>query len=198
MYLYFRGNYMAIYSSYADADLVALLKAGDKAALKEIYARYQGVLYSHAYRRLPEREEVRDIIQELFVYLWANRRQLQFKTSLSAYLYASVRNRVLNQYRNRQVRDNFAASLQEFIDAGENAIEDQFREKELRLLIEREVAALPEQMRIVFEMSRNRDMSHSEIADELGISPNTVRNQVHNALKVLRTKLGNNNLLTLF
>jgi RNA polymerase sigma-70 factor (family 1) len=189
---------MAVYTSYSDTDLVTLLKAGDKTALKEIYARYYGILYSHAYRRLPDREEVRDIIQELFAYLWTNRRQLAFKTSLSSYLYAAVRNRVLNQYRNRKVRDNFVASLQGFIDAGENVIEDELQEKELRKLIEKEVKALPEQMRIVFEMSRNLEMSHSEIATELGLSTNTVRNQVHNALKVLRGKLGNNNLLMLF
>ncbi len=189
---------MAVYSSYSDASLASLLKESDRKALNEIYARYQGVLYSHAYRRLSDREEVRDIIQELFVYLWTNREQLEFKTSLSAYLYAAVRNRVLNRYRNQKVRDNFAASLQEFIDAGENLIEDHLQEKELRELIEKEVSALPEQMKLVFEMSRKLEMSHNEIAGKLGISPHTVRNQVHNALKILRVKIGNNNLLTLF
>lgn len=189
---------MAIYSSYADLELITLLKKSDKAALAEIYKRYQGVLYSHAYRRLPDREEVRDIIQELFVYLWTNRQQLYMTTSLSSYLYASVRNRVLNQYRNRKVRDNFAASLQEFIDQGENVIEEHLREKELSILIEAEIAALPSQMRLVFEMSRKLEMSHSEIADTLNLSTHTVRNQVHNALKILRVKLGANILLILF
>lgn len=189
---------MAIYSSFTDLELIALLKKNDKVALAEIYKRYQGVLYSHAYRRLPDREEVRDIIQELFVYLWTSRQQLHMTTSLSSYLYASVRNRVLNQYRNKKVRDNFAASLQEFINQGENVIEDQLREKELSLLIEKEIAALPGQMRLVFEMSRKLEMSHNEIADALNLSPHTVRNQVHNALKILRVKLGANILLMLF
>ncbi|WP_235005431.1 RNA polymerase sigma factor [Pedobacter nyackensis] len=189
---------MSVYSSYSDQDLVALLKRGERLALTEIYNRYQGVLYSHAYRRLPDREEVGDIIQELFVYLWTNRQQLYFTTSLSSYLYASVRNRILNQYRNRKVRDNFAASLQEFIDQGENIIEDQLREKELSLLIEQEIAALPDQMRLVFEMSRKLEMSHNEIAAALNLSPHTVRNQVHNALKILRVKLGANIFFILF
>jgi len=189
---------MSVYSSYSDQELVVLLKGGERLALTEIYNRYQGVLYSHAYRRLPDREEVGDIIQELFVYLWTRRRELNFTTSLSSYLYASVRNRILNQYRNRKVRDNFAASLQEFIDQGENIIEDQLREKELSLLIEREIAALPDQMRLVFEMSRKLEMSHNEIAEALNLSPHTVRNQVHNALKILRVKLGANVFFILF
>jgi len=189
--------FMAIYSSHTDLELIALLKKGEKVALAEIYRRYQGVLYSHAYRRLPDREEVRDIIQELFVYLWTSREQLHM-TSLSSYLYAAVRNRVLNQYRNKKVRDNFAASLQEFIDQGENVIEDQLREKELALLVEKEISALPDQMRLVFEMSRKLEMSHNEIAKTLNLSPHTVRNQVHNALKILRVKLGANILFILF
>ena len=189
---------MVAYSTLSDQGLITLLKEGDKVALTEIYKRYHGVLYSHAYRRLPDREEVRDIIQELFVYLWTNREQLHMTTSLSSYLYAAVRNRVLNQYRNRKVRDNFAASLQEFIDQGENVIEDEMREKELGLLVEHEIAALPHQMRLVFEMSRKLEMSHNEIAAALNLSPHTVRNQVHNALKILRVKLGANILFTLF
>jgi RNA polymerase sigma-70 factor (family 1) len=191
-------NIMVAYSTLSDQGLITLLKEDDKIALTEIYKRYQGILYSHAYRRLPDREEVRDIIQELFVYLWANRRQLHMTTSLSSYLYAAVRNRVLNQYRNRKVRDNFAASLQEFIDQGENVVEDQLREKELSLLVEQEIAALPDQMRLVFEMSRKLEMSHNEIAEALNLSPHTVRNHVHNALKILRVKLGANILFTLF
>ncbi|MBP8067797.1 MAG: RNA polymerase sigma-70 factor [Pedobacter sp.] len=189
---------MTPHSSYSDFELVNLLKEGDRFALNEIYKRYQGILYSHAYRRLPSREDVRDIIQELFVYLWTHREQLEFKISLSSYLYASVRNRILNQARNQKVRENFASSLQKFLDSGENITEDAFLEKELKLLIEKEVTALPKQMRTIFEMSRNLDMSHHEIAHKLEISPNTVRNQVHNALKILRIKLGGNNLLTLF
>lgn len=189
---------MAAYSKISDQGLLALLKEDDTDALAEIYKRYQGILYSHAYRRLPDREEVRDIIQELFYYLWNNRHQLRMTTSLSSYLYASVRNRVLNQYRNRKVRDNFAASLQEFVNSGENVVEEQLREKELSLLVEQEIAALPEQMRLVFEMSRKLEMSHNEIAEALNLSPHTVRNQVHNALKILRVKLGANVLFLLF
>ena len=189
---------MAVYTSCTDAELLVLLKQDDKIALTEIYKRYQGILYSHAYRRLPDREEVRDIIQELFTYLWSSRQRLDMTGSLSSYLYAAIRNRVLNQYRNKKVRNNFADSLQQFIDESENVIEDKLREKELRLLIEKEVAALPDQMRLVFEMSRELEMSHNEIANALNLSPHTVRNQVHNALKILRVKLGANIIFMLF
>jgi RNA polymerase sigma-70 factor (family 1) len=186
------------YSSYTDNELVTLLKRGDELALAEIYKRYQGVLYSHAFRRLPDREEVRDIIHELFTNLWSKRDNLILTTSLSAYLYASVRNRVINQFRNKKVRNTFAESLAGFIEKGEYVVDEQIRERELIALIEKEVAALPKQMRIVFEMSRTLDLTHRQIAEELNVSPNTVRNQIHSAIKILRIKLGANALYLFF
>lgn len=185
-------------STLSDYELVSLLKGGSQAALTEIYSRYQPVLYAHAYRRFPDREQVRDIIQDLFVYLWNHREELDLKTTLAAYLYSSVRNKILNHFRDQKVRDAFTSSLLEFIDHGVNFTDDLLREKELIGLVEKEVAALPPQMRAIFEMSRSSHLSHQEIANELGISPHTVRTQVRNALRILRVKLGTNIFFILF
>lgn len=167
-----------------------MLASGDRSALDEIYKRYHGILYSHAYRRFPDREEVRDIVHDIFISLWNNRQNLQITTSLPAYLYTSVRNRILNVIRHQKVHDTFAGSLQGFIDKGENITDDNLREKELIRLVEQEVAALPPQMRLIFEMSRNLEMSHQQIAAELNLSPLTVRTQVRNALRILKIRLG--------
>lgn len=189
---------MNSYQTFTDQELTVLLKQGEKAALTEIYKRYQGVLYSHAYRRFPYREEVNDIVQELFFFLWDNRKALQVTTSLKSYLYTAVRNRILNIYRNQKVRENFALSLQSFIHDGSNITEEAIREKELIKLVEQEITALPGQMRLIFEMSRKLEMSHNEIAEHLNLSPQTVRTQVRNALRILRIKLGANVFLTFF
>ncbi len=180
-----------------DIELVELLKNGDHGALEQIYKRYHAVLYNHAYRRLSDREEVRDILHEIFINLWQKRSTLLITSSLSAYLYASVRSRVLNAIRNQKVRDSYIQSLQLFMDEGEEVIETQFREKELIRLVEQEVGLLPPQMRTIFEMSRFQELSHKEVAEELNISPQTVRTQVRNALRILRVKLGDN-IFTLF
>jgi len=181
--------YVSLSRIYTDIELLDLLKSGDRSALDEIYKRYHGLLYNHAYRRLPDREEVRDILQEIFIYLWNKKETLEI-TSLSAYLYTSVRSRVLNVFRNQKVREMYMQSLQDFMNAGEYTLDEKIREKELVQLIEKEVTSLPPQMRQIFEMSRFQEKSHKEIAEELSISPQTVRTQVRNALRVLRVKLG--------
>lgn len=179
-----------LYQSHSDHQLLGMLKLGDKAALNEIYKRYQGILYSHAFRRFPDREEVRDVVQDIFINLWNNREHLQVGASLAAYLYASVRNRLLNIIRHQKVQDSYLHSLQNFIDKGENITDEKLREKELIRLVEHEVAALPAQMRLIFEMSRHLNMSHQQIAEELNLSPLTVRTQVRNALRILKVRLG--------
>lgn len=180
---------MVLYSNYTDQQLVLLLQSGDITAFTEIHNRYYGLLYAHAYKRLPAREEIRDILQELFISLWNNRTQ-NFTGYLSGYLYTSVRNRILNVYKHKKIRSDYISSFQEFLAQTEPIADEIIRGKELAALIEKEVAALPAQMREVFEMSRNAHLSHQEIAERLNISPLTVKKQVSNSLKILRTKLG--------
>jgi len=187
-----------VYRECTDEQLLSLLKGGDQAALTEIHGRFYAVLYAHAYKRYPYREEIRDILQELFTYLWDSREDIRVSTGLPAYLYASVRNRILNIHRNHKVRRDYAISIQAFAKEGETITDDQLREKELVQVVEREIAALPTQMRIIFELSRNQDLSHIEIAEKLGLSPQTVRTQVRNALRILRVKLGPNIFFILF
>ncbi|ACU03124.1 RNA polymerase sigma-70 factor [Pedobacter heparinus] len=183
---------MGAYSTYTDQELTALLKSGDSHALTEIHSRYYAVLYAHAYKRFPYREEVLDILQELFTYMWDHRMQLVFTTTLPGYLYAAVRNRVLNLHRSQKVRGEYAVSLQEFSEQGESITDNLIREKELLQMVEQEIAKLPTQMRIIFDLSRNEALSHNEIAKKLNLSPQTVRTQVRNALRILRVKLGAN------
>jgi RNA polymerase sigma-70 factor (family 1) len=189
---------MSAYSLYSDQELTTLLKEGDPVALKEIHARYNAMLYAHAYKRYPYREEVRDILQDLFIYLWDNRDALVFNTGLPAYLYAAVRNRLLSLYRKQKTRGIYAASLQSYIDQGENQTDDNYQEKELLEIINKEIAALPPQMRLIFELSRNQELTHNEIAEKLNLSPHTVRTQVRSALRILRLKLGANIFLLFF
>lgn len=181
---------MTEYRKYSDAELSVLLMKGDHAAFNEIHQRYYPLLYNHAYKRLPYPEEVRDILQELFAALWNNRETLVFTSGLAAYLYTATRNRVINVFSRQKVRQVYAASLQQFLEEGENVTDWKVREKELIAMVEKEIAALPPRMREVFELSRNAHLSHHEIAALLDTSPHTVRKQIQNVLRILRAKLG--------
>jgi RNA polymerase sigma factor (sigma-70 family) len=90
----------------------------------------------------------------------------------------------------KKVESQYVASIDTSVINSHLFTDYKVRESELALIIEREVAALPQKMPEVFLMSRNDHLSHKEIADKLGISETTVSRQISNALKILRTRLG--------
>lgn len=181
---------MAMYRNLNDLELISLLKEGDEIAYTEIYNRYNSLLQNHAYKKLGDFDEVKDVLQELFVNLWIKRAELPITTNLSGYFYIALRNRVFNQYAHKIVVSKYIQSLQTFIEQRHYITDNQVREKELALLIQNEIDALPPKMREVFELSRKSGLSHKEIASKLNISDQTVSKQITNAIKILKVKLG--------
>lgn len=181
---------MQLYNKYSDADLIALLKSGDRTAFTEIYDRYWSVLYLHARQMLRDQDDASDVIQEVFTSIWNRAKDLELSVSLNAYLYRSVRNSVLNMIRKGKLEGDYRKSLTAFYAKGEFSTDDQVNFNDLKNLIEREVELLPKKMRVVFELSRGQHASHAEIAQQLNMSDEAVKKQISRALAILRRKLG--------
>ncbi len=175
---------------YTDAELFDLVKSGDSFAFSEIYNRYWEVLFRHAYRLIKDKDLAKDIVQEVFVSLWDKIEELDLQFSVNAYLYKSVRNKILNLIEKDKVRNNYLESLAVFINSSEAITDYRLRERLLAEKIEMEIAGLPSKMRQIFEMSRKQNLSHKQIAEELSLSDKTVKKQMSNAIKILRLKLG--------
>lgn len=180
---------MKRYSELLDMELMVLLSSGDQLAYTEIFERYSRLLVAHAYRLLGDKDEAGDVVQDVFMVLWQNGSSLELKTSLSSYLYVAVRNRVLNRMSHAKVVAKYADSILEFMENVNIASDEVFLAKELEKLIESEIAALPEKMREVFLMRKEQELSYVEISERLGISDKTAKQQVHNAVKILRGKI---------
>ncbi|PTS94787.1 RNA polymerase subunit sigma-70 [Pedobacter sp. HMWF019] len=183
---------MENYAKRSDMELLQLLQNGDRLAYAEIFERYKFILHHHALKKLPYREEVQDIIQEVFTTLWTKRESIQIHTNLSGYLYTSLKHSILDHFSRQKVRAKYVESMKSFSAHEQVQLlpDHLIREKQLSAVIEAEINALPEKMRMVFELSRKTHLSHREIAEQLGISEKTVNRQVSNALKILRSRLG--------
>ncbi|CAH0266663.1 ECF RNA polymerase sigma factor SigL [Pedobacter sp. Bi27] len=180
---------MSSISHDADVELFARLQQDDHAAYTEIYGKYSRLLFTHAYKKVGDRELSRDLVQDLFTTLWVKRQEIIIKTVPSAYLYTALRNRILDHIAHQNVSLGYAAYLENYTQGTNDLTDHLIRHKQLMQFIEQEIAALPEKMRQVFELSRKEHLSHKEIAVELGISEQTVRKQIQNALKIMRPKL---------
>ncbi|QNN43693.1 RNA polymerase sigma factor [Pedobacter roseus] len=181
---------MRIYGSYSDSELAFLLTKGDELAFTEIYNRFYALLFIHASKRLNDEEEAKDLLHQLFESLWVKRMQVAPDGNLSGYLYAAVRNRILDVFAHSKVENKYVASLQDYIDQDHVQTDHLVREKQMSMLIEQEINALPPKMREIFILSRKENKSHKEIAIQLGLSELTVKTQVKKALKILKSRLG--------
>ncbi|SDE85393.1 RNA polymerase sigma-70 factor, ECF subfamily [Mucilaginibacter pineti] len=180
---------MQIKEAISDQELVLRLKDGDHSAYTEIYRRFINPLFIHANNRLKDEDDAQDVIQELFTVLWTKRDTIQI-SSLSSYLYSAVRNRVLDVIAHRQMAARHQDTLPTFISSEGYITDYRARENQLAAIIQKEIDALPPKMREVFELSRKAQLTHAEIADKLGITEQSVRSHIKNALRILRVKLG--------
>lgn len=180
---------MSPYSQFNDEELADLLKEGDHKAYTVIFDRFYGLLFIHACKMLGNEDEAKDVVQELFEVLWLRRENISFEQSLSSYLYASIRNRIINVISHKKVENKYIESLSDFMDRDTKLADYHVRELEMQRIIEQEIAALPKKMKEIFKMSRREYLSYKQIASKLDISEQTVRTHVKKALRILRPKL---------
>ncbi|MGY3211442.1 RNA polymerase sigma factor [Mucilaginibacter sp. HD30] len=181
---------MEDYSRYSDSELVALFNANDDAAFREIYQRFDKLLYIFAYRKIGDSDEAMDVVQDVFTGLIAKRGNFTLNTSLSSYLYKSVLNRIFDIFRRQQTIRKYIAEGNHYIDVDTNETDYLIREKDITDIIDKEIAAMPPRMRQAYELKYKFKQSPQEIAEQMGISEHTVKVQLQRALKHLRSKLG--------
>lgn len=172
-----------------ERSLILRLIEGDEDAFCELYATYKNRLIYFAMRFLKSREYAEDVFQDAFTVVWQSRRFINPDASFSSYLYTIMRNRILNQLRNAANEEKLKESI---LSQALDYTEDNKREvmlNDLKSLISHALQQLTPRQREIFEMSREAQLSHKEIADKLGISINTVQEHISTSLKLIRTYL---------
>lgn len=173
----------------ADNELMELLIKDSGKAYEVLYNRYFDLISGYAYKQLRDKELSKDIIQDVCTNLWLKRTQLNPSLNFPGYLITIVNRKITDYFLHQKVANKYLDSFSSSVQS-ESKTDHPIREKQLLAFIEREIAALPERMRIAFELSRKGNLSHKEIAAQMDISEKTVSRQVSNALKILRARLG--------
>ena len=84
-----------------------MLEKGREEAFSEIYERYWEKLYVYVFNRTHSSDAAFEITQDIFVSLWQRRREVIFHSSLSGYLFASVRYRIIRYIKSNRVREDY-------------------------------------------------------------------------------------------
>lgn len=167
-------------------ELLEKFAANNVLAFEEIYNRYSKDMFIFAMNIFKEKEVCEDIIQNVFTDLWSKRKKIQI-TNLKAYLFQSVKYQIFNHIRNRKLSFQDLTRLN-IIDLSIN-ISENLEFEELQELIDKQVSKLPTRCQQIFLLSRYEHKSNKEIANELGISIQAVKNQISKALVFIRQNL---------
>lgn len=180
-----------MYNGYDHSNLLSLLNSGDQRAFEAIYDCFAERLYRYVYSRIRVKETSEEIVQEIFVSLWVRRESLKISTSLDSYLFGVAKHKILSHIRSEGVRKKYAADFVLFAaERIDNSSEELLELKDLQHTIDERISELPEKCQTAFRMSRMEHEPIQHIAERMNISNRTVENYISQALKHLRTSLG--------
>ena len=174
---------MRRHSTYSDEQLLELLAASDELAFAEIYNRYWKPLYTTAHNILQLKEAAQDAVQEVFVSLWKRRGDVQIDT-LPPYLFQAIRFQVFKAIRAEKTDLAFFNRLS--LITKDFLTEDPLLFKELELLYQHLIKALPKDEQEIYTLHRDGGLTYKQIAEEKNISIKTVEKKMSRALKQIR------------
>lgn len=159
------------------------IRKNDRVHFKKCFNHFYGEMVIYANSYLFDTNSSKDVVQEVFIHIWENAGKIHINTCLKAYLYAMVRNRCLNQLKSLKITDK-----SKFLKLNENLLADSSKEpfpaEERNVVYSRVlqiVDTMPVGMQQIFKMKFVNNYKYSEIAEELGISVNTVKTQLKRA-----------------
>ena len=173
----------------AEQQVAETLLIPSEQAFEQLFRDYYPRLCAFALSLLHDREEAEEIVQTLFCRLWEQRDSIDITNSVQAYLFRAVRNASLNQIKKTQIREAYKVMNLDNINSYPEFQPDRITQSELSKRLEKAIAGLPEQCRLIFKMSRFEALKYREIAEQLGLSIKTVENQMGKALKILRGEM---------
>ncbi len=154
-----------------------------------MYTVFSEQVYQLAFRFLKDTSWSEEIVQEVFLKLWLNRQGLDESGNMWLYLYVITKRLCLNRLREIRKSSILFDQLMANIKQVNNQTEDELMAMDMERCAQQIISSLPKQQQLVFNLSRQEGLSHKEIAQQLGISPNTVKNHMVEALRTLKSSL---------
>lgn len=189
---------MSALSQHTDLEIFQLFKQGNRVAYEEIYNRYWEKLSNYAFNRTQSKDIAFELVQEIFTSLWARKETVEIQTSLSGYLFASVRFQMFNHVKQSKLREQYMKDYKLSVDNWGNYTEQSVLAEDLQEALKNSIDQLPPQCREITRLSLLENWSIDKIAAKLKVSPRTVENQLSLGRKHLKTSLSEYTLMVLF
>jgi RNA polymerase sigma-70 factor (family 1) len=178
-------------------ELVSEFNKGNPKSFSSIFNTYYSALCFFAERMILNREDAEDIVEESFVKLWKLHANFETMQNIKAFLYITTKNACLNFIKQSERATRNQSELVYTLATKEDHVLAEITRAEVLREVHAAIESLPPQCRKIVRMSFVQGMKNDEIAAELSLSINTVKNQKARAIQLLKVKLINTNLLVL-
>lgn len=160
---------------------------------EKLFHEYRDKVFGFFVDFLNNRELSRDLTQDIFVKLLQQEDALGQVQDMDGYIYQMCRNLAFDHLKKAAHQKEYRTYIlgyQNGMEASINpAIDEKMDTDHYSYLLDQYLAKLPDQQRVIFNLSKKEGLSHKKIADKLNISPHTVRNHLHQAMKNLRSEI---------
>jgi len=181
----------------SDKNLFLRIAQDDERAFNELFHVYTRELYPFAMKLTGSEKDAEEILQEVFLKIWAKRKELTGIDNPKAWIIRVVSNQSLNHLRKMAVEGRFFQYVKHAQQHTSLSTEEITAARETAAIIQQAIDQLPPACRQIYLLSREENLSIKEIAEKLNLSPNTVKNQIVTALQRIRASLGSATLLWL-
>jgi len=180
-----------------DEDVVLdKIRVGDKQTFRLLFENYYKVLILYATSLTKNETKAEDLVQNAYINLWTKRDTLEIRSSIKSYLYKSVYNLFINDYRKELRNDTVLEKIH--YDVLQQSIQEEEHSIKRKLeWINKEINALPPKSKEIFVMNKKRGLTYKEISKILDISENTVESHISRALKRIRKNIPKSLLILL-
>jgi RNA polymerase sigma-70 factor (ECF subfamily) len=177
----------------SDATTVYAFRNGNTKALTYFFNCYYSPLVFFAGRLISDTTAAEDIVEESFIKLWERHQDFETAQNIKAFLYISTRNACMDYFRKNQRQTeshkDFSYTASSSEDPEDVFLNNETIRAEVLGEIYQEIERLPTKAREVFKLSYLKGLKNQEIADQMGISVNTVKNQKARAIQLLKVVL---------
>jgi RNA polymerase sigma-70 factor (ECF subfamily) len=176
-------------SVYQDIDLLEDFRHGRKAAFDELFQRYYNLMYVFAYRLINDSEEAKDIAIRSLTALFRLHGNFDSIMNIRAFLYMSTRNACFNYLKYLKRAKTKHIGLKQALEGQNTVRNDAIDGAFIRKIYHSAIEELPQRTRQVLEKLYSEKLTYQQVADQLLISPNTVKNLRIFAIKRMRQLL---------
>ncbi len=161
------------------------LRNGEENAYAALYEVYYESLVRYCHNLTQDLALAEDIVQNVFVKIWSNRKNLVITTSLKSYLYRSVFNDFSKEYHRKKRKEKALLEFKAQVLNQMVEMDRELLEKKIRLL-DAAIEQLPKKCKRVFLLSKKQGYKYREIATQLDISEKAVEKHISRAIKRLK------------